>query len=752
MEMIRSLKVNQFGRFQNRTFDLGEVTIFYGKNEAGKSTLSDALFYALCRPRKNLKSGKLLSERYGDSISVEIVPEIESIPEEEYRNLYSIRSNDLFLEINPEAEWGKELRRRLFSGTIDPEGIIRELDTMASEKGNVKKMKELTSERKTEEGLEREIAQLKAEWRNIMAEMSGVERDSVSLREIEGRKKGLEESIRSITEKAAIEEKIRERIKWTKLLEDIISIDKSKKRIEELGAFAAAEPTELIAFEREGIEAEKKIAELMARVAMHSEESTRLKGSLEQLTASEREAKSLSDQAALYMDRAEIDRKNLRPREIRKMKPAALIAAALTALITLSTLFIAEISPVVRIAIVIAGLVGASAIALLSRGIVYEFDPEAEREGLNRLAAKWRSDTGREIGSASYDLLIQELTRSRSAHEELRRGIAAAVARLTELTDRLSEQERLLEGVQSDRSRMEERLNNWLTIRKIRSRDDYYRNHAELMSQSSSVTSKMNTPEFRTAPPERLRLEAERRLRILDEERVPAEGISDAEFARIRAESENLRKELDEVHRREMEIRGRMERSSGDAQGRISLLAPELVRLEEQLFESRERRGRIELDRRASLVAKQIFEKLVQDIDNNYTDLESRIESFFGDLLPNRKVSSAKMDIKGYRVTDAGGVQRGADHLSAGTKDLFIFTAKLALAEKMRKEAGVLVLDDPFLTLDEERETGALRMLEHFRTEHGIWQIILFTKESRLRDKARRVFKNALLHDITAPV
>jgi ABC-type Mn2+/Zn2+ transport system ATPase subunit len=70
----------------------------------------------------------------------------------------------------------------------------------------------------------------------------------------------------------------------------------------------------------------------------------------------------------------------------------------------------------------------------------------------------------------------------------------------------------------------------------------------------------------------------------------------------------------------------------------------------------------------------------------------------------------------------------------------------------MRKEAGVLVLDDPFLTLDEERETGALRMLEHFRTEHGIWQIILFTKESRLRDKARRVFKNALLHDITAPV
>ena len=53
--------------------------------------------------------------------------------------------------------------------------------------------------------------------------------------------------------------------------------------------------------------------------------------------------------------------------------------------------------------------------------------------------------------------------------------------------------------------------------------------------------------------------------------------------------------------------------------------------------------------------------------------------------------------------------------------------------------AGVLVLDDPFLAMDRQREERALRMLQEFHLRHG-WQIILLTKDAHLRDGMSRLF------------
>ena len=62
--MLREIFLTNFGRFRDRKFALQNATVFHGPNEAGKTTIFDAIFHALCHPPATRKSGKLLRERY----------------------------------------------------------------------------------------------------------------------------------------------------------------------------------------------------------------------------------------------------------------------------------------------------------------------------------------------------------------------------------------------------------------------------------------------------------------------------------------------------------------------------------------------------------------------------------------------------------------------------------------------------------------------------------------------------------------
>jgi ABC-type glutathione transport system ATPase component len=239
---------------------------------------------------------------------------------------------------------------------------------------------------------------------------------------------------------------------------------------------------------------------------------------------------------------------------------------------------------------------------------------------------------------------------------------------------------------------------------------------------------------------EEWRAEVQRKLRDLDREGVPAAGRDDAAVQRLRNRKKDLEREAEATARQEKDLIDRRSGAAGEIRGAIGKLAGEIVAAEDALAAAEDAVRRVELDKRAAALALSIFREIGEGADMLLAGLSGEIGGMLARILPGeRAVALAGLDEARIHAGDAAGAHRALPNLSTGTQHALVLAAKLALARKHREGPGLFVLDEPFLAMDEARETRALEMLRDFHTRHG-WQIILLTKEVRLKEKMRALF------------
>jgi hypothetical protein len=154
----------------------------------------------------------------------------------------------------------------------------------------------------------------------------------------------------------------------------------------------------------------------------------------------------------------------------------------------------------------------------------------------------------------------------------------------------------------------------------------------------------------------------------------------------------------------------------------------------------------MERARKAAAIARDLFAEIARDSDVLMEQLAGEIASTYGDLVGGaRGVSLAAFDVARARAVDAGGEQRDLEALSSGTRDLLLLAARLALASRSRPGRALIVLDEPFQTIDDDRSGRALALLKRFQEERG-WQILLFSKDDGVASRLRTVFPDVLVH------
>lgn len=94
-------------------------------------------------------------------------------------------------------------------------------------------------------------------------------------------------------------------------------------------------------------------------------------------------------------------------------------------------------------------------------------------------------------------------------------------------------------------------------------------------------------------------------------------------------------------------------------------------------------------------------------------------------LLSNQDAGNYHMDANTKITVDECGKQRETNALSTGYQDMIGFCLRIAIIDAMyQKEAPVLIMDDPFINLDEAKTKAAMWLLEKIAEKY---QIIYFT-------------------------
>ena len=690
--MITVIRLERFGAFIDRELEFGTVTLFVGPNESGKTTIVDALCDVLCKPRSNRLAGKRLALRYGTDrrVSAEFDGEPMTIPEDAFYDLFAIRSGELNLDVKPGSSWVETLKAELFTAGLDPKRMHAALGRRASNDGGSRHNRELRELREEQRQL--------AERRDLLEERVVAARAAESAvagqraersrlaAELDGLTRTLDERQRQA----------RHRLHHAEHRE----AERLLQRFEELSREPDAVPAS-------SGEAAARLQELSEASDAAAQEVTRARAELEQAR------RQLQDTAGGAPARA-ASAQGEGASGIATVVVLGLLAGGVLAVLVL--------------------ILGLSMLAAVTAGV-------AATAGTVAFAALIRQ---RAAGFASIreetDRAAERLRVRRERHDQLERELRGFLERYgAESKEQLLMQ---LGGARADESRRRDAEVELAAAARERGLRDLDSLRQMLREQ---LRDRPRTPEARVS-------EEPVGLTVDSYPTTDEEGL--------RARAVELRERLEELD----EKMGR-DREKAAA---LSAGAAEMAELNTRIAAAERGIASLELDRRAAGIAASLFARIADEstaaLDELSADIGSRYTAVSGSaaaqgavftvgspqssLTPDPELSSS-VNLEALEeeplIVDAYGVARPADQLSQGTRDAYSLAARLALAERAQRGAGLLIMDEPFHAMDTTRMRRALRLIARFQERTG-WQLVVMTTDERVALAVSTQFAGAQLH------
>ncbi|GEM_PF-3355426 len=791
--MITRITFADFGKFKGVSFDLAPVTVVYGPNEAGKTTFFDGLFQALCDPSETKKPGKLLKTRYGaHRQATATLVNGAPISEDEFLNLFAIRAGDLRLELSQGSDWMEKLKSGLFHGGLDPKLLADEYERRSSDKRTFVHNKELDAVRERLAKAKLELESRRRERESLLVKEKSLGDLEASLLATRKLREADEEKLRGFDRELAFEDRIALRQKLAAQLARLEDWESLEKGIAELSAFKDARRedwerlAEAVKTAATTVQSERGKRELQADlVAKARTENRSLKLAQESAGPRSQAAAKLADAVRAALWKQGQQEKGLPAWPGAKASAASVVSIGLGGM-----------------ALLWLRGPGGFAVAALSLGLAVisilagrRQGRRLAREGLTQALARWKdewrlvsstpsgtqpgtpsgtqTDFASIAGIATPEGFLQAMETCAREKENLERQEQESAQRMHELEAALERLDRVLADGRNGEEEARRAEKQWLSALGVASGESFLLKVSRLADIQSQLPKRKSDLEtlLQGAEPSGFSRELNRKLQALDEEGIPARGRDEAALQRLRRERQQMQTHLEILAQDEREKIAQTKVLAGEVGATLGKLASEIVKWEDLIAEAEAEVEAKELDKRAAALALEIFRSIGDGTDLLWSGLGQEMETMLGHILPgSRGLTLQGLGTGQLQVQDAAGMVRPLENLSTGTKDAVVLAAKLALALKSRSArsqvesgriesgrrtesgstpSGILVLDEPFLAMDQERETRALELLRNFQDRHG-WQIILLTKEIPLRDKVLRLFLNPLVVDLTA--
>ncbi len=754
--MIKKINIDKFGKFSRKEISLGPVTVFHGKNEAGKTTLFDAIFYALCAPGKANVEGKNLHARYGDAPECKVVLEFLAQPRHydprSFLDLYAIRESDIRFEPVQGSDWMQALKNNLFSGGIDPEPMRRKFMQRADDKkGSFKHNKVLHNTLKWRDQLADELA-------GFIAKKTALLSDEATAHQSEGRIQELDEQIKvsigtidRLKEELGLQDNIVERKNNNMIMQEIDAAESIDRQISGLELYQVNAVAEIDAIEQTIKNIGDDVQRKTAAASVAQDEWRRAKTAMDR---SEDDRRHFSN--FLSISGANISKIKdflIRQSQIRKIIwDLRLIGAAAGCIVIgggacfLTKSFIPELT----------GMVIAVILMALARKLTTGGDAETERKFIEEIRSEVAVRTGASITLVltTLESLQAEIYQKIDLENDVRgRALTAKASEFKQREADVSEKELLRTEAVELLSAQENTRRQWLERYRVGSRDDYAvkrTEYAGLLLRKAESAKKIQVIKDTAGLQDMstLRLDAERKLKVLDEKAVPQEGWSDTEVRQLRLKLENETAHLKGLEATQSGIAKDMAGNVGKVMGGLADIPEKIVALERQILQADKEIETMQVEIKAYKMLGDIFGAFSHDASQVLGRLGHAVAAEFGDIIPAwKKIRVADLKQGSILVDDAAGALRTAEKLSTGAREAFILGIRLILALRSgdASQKHILVLDEPFRSLDPDKEMAMISLLKKFIDDHG-WQLIIFTFDERTVKNLTSAFAGAVVN------
>lgn len=716
------LKLNNFGKFKNKSFEISNgITLFYGENESGKTTIFDSLMILFSESKRVSVFFKQMKSRYGNDIDIDFEPKIPEhlkMHPQSYNNLYAIRQSEIIFEMSDSKkdskDWESEIKKKLFSSDIDIGKMISEIKAEYSSKAQNSILYKINI-------LENEKIEIDKILNNLYDKINNSTNKKDNLKEFK-------ENI--FLHENILKEKIEER-------EKLYSLIKSKKEAEtkniklnllkQINDFNKAD--EFLSkniiykddYSKEINGRTKKIEDIKMSI-------TFLKGKIEALKKSFVEEKNKTDYDSVKkriengINKIEdLTKKNNKAPKIIFFIAVVFISSFLT-LYFKNPLFLTIIIPAIPFM-----FIKENKNSKIIKDIL-ESLPELDIKETDIFIFK--------------DLLNKELAKieiimTNNDNEEIENYNADLKESLKEL-----ENENNL-------------LNQIFEKLKVRDKEEYYNiknNYDLLLKQNEENYKKLmiEVKKLGLKNIETLEIDCIRILKELDEKGVNPNDYNEMEIKKIENNLKDLESEINILKEEINKIKNNISYIEGELNNSENIHA-DIINFESKLSQIKDNIINLNKRRKALKLLEEMLFSINKKNDDIFQSLskEARIlyNHITGKNLSDDGIIMSGFDKDKIMVADKQNKIRNVELLSSATRDAVYIAMRLSILTKIHQAGRLILLDDPFITFDNNRTKEALSFIKEYSKNYNI-PIVIFTKDTFTRDFMQK-FEDVTIYELS---
>ena len=715
------LKLNNFGKFKNKSFEISNgITLFYGENESGKTTIFDSLMILFSESKRVSVFFKQMKSRYGNDIDIDFEPKIPEhlkMHPQSYNNLYAIRQSEIIFEMSDSKkdskDWESEIKKKLFSSDIDIGKMVSEIKAEYSSKAQNSILYKINI-------LENEKIEIDKILNNLYDKINNSINKKDNLKEFK-------ENI--FLHENILKEKIEER-------EKLYSLIKSKKEAEtksiklnllkQINDFNKAD--EFLSkniiykddYSKEINGRTKKIEDIKMNI-------TFLKGKIEALKKSFVEEKNKTDYDSVKkriengINKIEdLTKKNNKAPKIIFFIAVTFISFFLT-LYFKNPLFLTIIIPAIPFMFI--------------------------KENKNSKIIKDILESLPELDIKETDIFIfKDLLNKELAKIE----IITTNNDNEEIENYNADLEKSLKELENENNL----LNQIFEKLKVRDKEEYYNiknNYDLLLKQNEENYKKLmiEVKKLGLKNIETLEIDCIRILKELDEKGVNPNDYNEMEIKKIENNLKDLESEINILKEEINKIKNNISYIEGELNNSENIHA-DIINFESKLSQIKENIINLNKRRKALKLLEEMLFKINKKNDDIFQSLskEARIlyNHITGKNLSDDGIIMSGFDKDKIMVADKQNKIRNVELLSSATRDAVYIAMRLSILTKIHQAGRLILLDDPFITFDNNRTKEALSFIKEYSKNYNI-PVVIFTKDTFTRDFMSE-YKDIIMYEL----